>query len=751
MSPARRRLRMALILGIFIVAVFAAAATGWYYARVSAPATGPVVLISIDTLRPDHLPVYGYGKVETPAIDALAADGTVFEKAYAHSPLTLPSHVALLSGQLPFDTGVRDNAGFPVPPRLRLIPDVLGDRGWETAGVVSSFLLRGETGLSRAFDFYDSNLGRRGPAADPPPPLERPGTETFEVARRWMDGQVSERFFLFLHIHEPHAPYRPPERFSSYEPYDGEIAAADEIVSRLTAYLAGRGWYEAATIVLVSDHGESLGEHGESEHGLLLYDATIRVPLIVKLPGRAGAGRRISTPVQHVDLAPTIYDWLGAPKPPGLDGRSLRRLLDRGSDPLPEEVFYSESLYAHYHFGWSELYALTGSRFRYVQAPEPELYDLESDPADLDNVAPADEATVARMRGALAELGNRSVPAPGHVGEADAQRFQSLGYFFFSRPARPPETEPATLSDPKDRVAASEAFRRAVALGAGGKRDEAVRILTDQVRHNPGMKVAWLQLAQLHVQAGHLEEGLKCARAASALDPGDLHAGLAVAAVLKAMGRLDEAVETAGSAFASARPDDAAGRLAALESLVEMALARKSHEAARRYAAAAAETDPSFPLARYVEGRIHFEEGRFEQSLAAFEQVARAIEERGVGGPEITGISSDIGETLVGLGRDAEAELAFRKELEAFPGHGRPRAGLAALYWRQGRQADAERAVSQLLASAPPHEAYPLAIRLWTSLGEPARADALRAEARRHAVGRARTGIAGADDAREKR
>ncbi|RPJ64399.1 MAG: hypothetical protein EHM24_23005, partial [Acidobacteria bacterium] len=652
MSPARRRLRMALILGIFFVAIFAAAATGWYYARLSAPATGPVVLVSIDTLRPDHLPAYGYGKVKTPAIDALAADGSVFEKAYAHSPLTLPSHVALLSGQLPFDNGVRDNAGFLVPPRLRLLPDVLGDRGWETAGVVSSFLLRGETGLARAFDFYDSDLGPALPGSLLPR-VERPGLESFEIARRWMDGQESPRFFLFFHVHEPHAPYRPPERFSAYEPYDGEIAAADEIVGRLTAYLAGRGWYDQSTIVLVSDHGEGLGEHGESEHGLFLYDATIRVPLIVKLPGREGAGRRISTPVQHVDLAPTILDWLGAPRPSGLDGRSLRRLLDGGRDTLAEGPFYSESLYPRYQFGWSELYALTDGRYRYVEAPAPELYDLESDPAQLENLASDDPAAVEALRDALADLGTRTVAAPGHVGEADALRFQAFGYLF-SRPAPPPGMESTTLQDPKHKVASPEAFRHAVVLGAEGNDEEATRILTDLVRREPQMKVAWVQLAQDHAHMGHLEEALRCARAASALDPDDPNARLEVAGVLQALGRLDEAIKSAESAAELARPDDVRSRLAAFEALAKMSLARKNPEAAGRYASAAAEADSRFPLARYVEGRVHFEEGRFEDALAAFEQAAAAIEARGVGGPTIAGLSSDIGETLGRLGRDAD-------------------------------------------------------------------------------------------------
>src|SRR5580765_1562287 len=280
-------------------------------------------MISIDTLRADHLPPYGYTRVRTPAIDALAADGVLFERAYSHAPQTLPAHVSILSGRLPFEHGVRDNAGFSVLPSEPMLPDRLRARGYATGGVVSAFVLRKETGIDKGFDFFDGSM--------PPAPadmsiaqVQRDGAQSEAIAERWLDGLPSSRFFLFLHLYEPHKPYTPPERFKQYAPYDGEIAYADEIVGRLIAHLRTKGLYDAATIVLLSDHGEGLGDHGEQEHGLFVYDEAIHVPLIIKQEGNAGAGRRIADLVQHIDLVPTILDLVKAPGGGNLRGRSLK-------------------------------------------------------------------------------------------------------------------------------------------------------------------------------------------------------------------------------------------------------------------------------------------------------------------------------------------------------------------------------------------------------------------------------------------
>src|SRR5713226_1917977 len=384
-GPVRRSRRAAIILIVVLVGAATAmvAVHGWLSTDSRATAE-PIVLISIDTLRADHVGAYGYRKVPTPNIDTLAADGVLFERAYSHVPLTLPAHTSIFSGRLPFETSVRDNIGFTVKAEERLLPQMLHERGFTTAGVVSAYVLRKETGIAHGFDFYDSNLpmAAQGTTLGD---VQRDGAETLKVAETWLDSQASRRFFLFVHFYEPHRPYSPPVRYAKYAPYDGEIAYADELVGRLLDSLKRRNLYGSAAIILLSDHGEGLGDHVEQEHGLFLYEEAVHVPLIVKLPHGAARGRRVAAPVQHIDVVPTVLDLVGAPRPNGLEGRSLRSVLN-SSTGSPEQGIYSESLYGRYHFGWSELYGLTDARFRYIRAPRDELYDLVHDPVERQNI-----------------------------------------------------------------------------------------------------------------------------------------------------------------------------------------------------------------------------------------------------------------------------------------------------------------------------------------------------------------------------
>ena len=395
-----------------LLLIFAAACS-----RESSFQNAPVILISVDTLRADHLPAYGYTRVRTPNIDSLASQATLFEQAYSHSPQTLPAHTSILSGQLPFDHGVRDNIGFTVKPGQWFVQRALHDRGWPTGGFVSAYVLRSATGIHQGFDTFDSDL----PAASPEMSIgqvQRDGAQTLAAAEKWLSARGSTPFFLFLHFYEPHKPYAPPARFAQYDPYDGEIAYADELVGRLFDRLRAAKLFDRSTIVLLADHGEGLGDHGEQEHGMFLYRETTHVPLMVKLPGRRGA-RRVGTPVQHIDVAPTILDLLGMPARAELRGRSLRPLLD-GTGTLPDAGIYSEALYSRYHFGWSELYALTDSRYRLIRAPRDELYDLQRDPKETTSVA-ADRPQVKQaMRAALESLIARtSISTPGAVSDED--------------------------------------------------------------------------------------------------------------------------------------------------------------------------------------------------------------------------------------------------------------------------------------------------------------------------------------------
>src|SRR5206468_7742052 len=404
----------------------------------------------------------------------------------------------LLSGHLPFETGVRDNIGFAVKPGERMLPQLLHERGYTTGGVVSAFVLRKDTGIAQGFDFFDDDL--------PPSPdvrigqLQRDGAASEAVAERWLSSTGSARAFLFLHLDEPHRPYAPPPRFGEYLPYDGEIAYSDEIIGHFLEYLKSRQLYDRSTIVLLSDHGEGLGDHGEQEHGLFVYDEAIHVPLIIKQEGNAGAGRRLADVVQHIDLVPTMLDLVKAPDPGRLRGRSLKPLLD-GSGRLPDTAVYSEALYARYHFGWSELTALTSDRYRYIKAPREELYDLQHDPGERSNLAREYAAAGDALRGAPERLPAGSpIHAPAAVSADARERPQAAGYG--GATLDPLATPGASLPDPKDKRHIVETYREAIDLAGERKWAAAIARLQQILRDEPQLANMWSQLAAF---AGRLD------------------------------------------------------------------------------------------------------------------------------------------------------------------------------------------------------------------------------------------------------
>ena len=734
-----RPLRFTFIVFFAALGTVLAAVGGWRYARASAPVSGPIIVVSIDTLRADHLPAYGYTKVRTPAIDALAADGVVFERAYSHAPQTLPAHVALLSGQLPFETGVRDNVGFTVKRGERLLPQMLRDRGFTTGGVVSSYVLRKETGISQGFDFFDDEMPPSSPELSIGQ-VQRDGAESEAIAEHWLDTIGTSRAFLFLHLYEPHKPYAPPERFADYDPYDGEIAYADEIVGRLVRYLKSHQLYDRSTVILLSDHGEGLGDHGEQEHGLFLYDEAIHVPLVVKQEGNTGSGRRVADLVQHIDLVPTILDLVKAPGSGGFRGRSLKPVLE-GTGTLPAPSVYAEALYARYHFGWSELTALTDDRYRYVKAPREELYDLQHDAHEHANIA--DERPQARqaLRRALDRVATgATIPVPAEVPPDARERLQALGYVGAQTdvslsPGAPGET----LPDPKDKHQILETYRAAIDLAGERKWSAAIGLLQQIVREDPGMADVWVQLAAFAGRADRLDLAVDAYKHYIELKPSDPGGYLGAAAALFKQRKLEDARAHAelGAQMAGepkgepGNPgnDIARSRASAHELLAKIALARHDADGARSEADLARQADPKLPLPAYVDARLLYDQGKFADALPLFEEAV--AEQQKLGGSRLGELHYFTGDTLGRLERYPDAEKEFLAELRDFPQNIRARAGLAMLYQATGRPDEAAQAIDDMKRVTPTPESYALASRLWTMFGNRQQADAVRAEARR--------------------
>jgi arylsulfatase A-like enzyme/TolA-binding protein len=703
-----------------VVIVVVAAIAMWFWSnRIGTPSDGPMILISIDTLRADRLPAYGYQKVKTPNIDRLVADGVLFERAYAHSPQTLPSHTSILSGQLPFEHGVRDNIGFSVKADQRFLQHILKDAGYATAGFVSAYVLRTQVGFNRGFDTFDDQL----PAASPDMPLgqlQRPGEATVLNAIGWLERQQSPRFFLFVHTYEPHTPYAPPPKFANANPYDGEIEYADENLGKLLAWLRSKNMYDAATIVLLSDHGEGLGDHGEGEHGIFLYNETIRVPLVIKLPGARRAGTRVAAPVQHIDLLPTILELGRLEVPAGTRGRSLNTAIDGSGRPAPTGI-YAESLSPRYHFGWSELYALTDERYRYIRAPRDELYDLNNDLSERRSIAGENpQVRDAMRRGLDAIIADAAVTAPSAVSVEDRQKLAALGYV--GTQTGGPLAKPGdALPDPKDKLPVLERYRRAVELAGHGGASDAAALFRDLLRDDPEMTDVWLQLGELHARQGRTADAVAAYREVIKRNPTDAASLTGAATGLLRLGRMDDAKAHAELAVAVAPA-------AAHELLARIALERGDAATARREAQLAKAADPTLPMPEFIAGLIEYRAARYAEAIPHFQDARKALAGRTVQVPDV---HFYLGDSLARLERYRDAEPMLIAEVRTFPANVRAHAGLAMLYRATGRAAESDAAVEALLRNAPTPEGYDLAAQLWTMFGEPQRAAAARAQASR--------------------
>lgn len=687
----------------------------WWATR---PATGgPIVVISIDTLRADRLPLYGYTAGRTPAIDAFARDAVTFDRAYAHAPQTLPSHASMFTGQLPFEHAVRDNLGFTLPETAVTLPEVLRDAGYMTAGFVSSFVIRADTGIAQGFTTYDAQF----PAAASdrsPGQVQRPGPQTLEAANRWLDNLTETRAFVFFHIYEPHKPYAPPAAFRDIpDAYDGEVAFADDIVGGLIASLKRRGWYDRATIVITADHGEGLGDHGEEEHGLFLYDEVIRVPLVIKLPGRVNAGTRRSEPVQHIDLMPTLTALAGVDAPAGLRGRDLRPLLT-GAGTITPQGMYAEALYARYHFGWSELTSLTDERYRYIRAPREELYDLDRDPDERANLIDDRAPAAAALRAALTSMvDDRPLDAPALVSDADRQRLAALGYVG-TQSSGPPVTS-STLPDPKDKAHILRQYREAIDHLSALRLVEGARGLATILEDDPNMTDVWSQYATTLVRLGQLPEAYAAWREVVSRKPDEPSGLLGATSVLVSLDRFDDARTYAELAIPRAPA-------AAHQALANIALAQGRDEEALRHAALAEQADPTLPLPLMVQGLLHYNRGDYAGAVPLLQQARARFAQRPI---QASDLHFFLGDALARLERYAEAEPMLREEIRLYPQNTRARTGLAMLLAATGRATDADRALAELLQVSPAPDTYARVADLYAMFGMTQRAGAVRAAA----------------------
>ena len=615
----------------------------------------PLVLISVDTLRSDRLPTYGYSGLKTPAFDALASDSIVFDRAFSHYPLTLPSHASIFTGLLPPEHGVRNNKGYVLEEALPTLAERLKAAGYRTAGFVSAMVLRPETGIARGFDTYDvpGDQGRRIFT-------QRRGDATRTRAEAWLEGvKPGERFFLFLHLFDPHTPRDPPPPFDRgyAHPYDAEVAYTDAVLGRFLARLKERGLYDDTLLVLLSDHGEGLGDHVEEEHGLLLYREALQVPLFFKLPRRSGGGQRVKGPAALCDLGTTVLALLGLP---GALGRGQDLLAS--NPPAAERPIYSETSFTREQYGWSELRSVISGEGHYIDAPKPELYDWARDAAERENLAPR-VAVPALFTRTIAEVGT-GASSTTTVTRDEEERLAALGYV-----GGPTAASAGSAGergpDPKDHIA------QVVELWAEMEKVGTTDTLGPENRVKLLLQQLGLQREYLSRTIAH--NMLKAGRPGSALD------------VLRPFADSTEAATqvTLGEILV------AQGRLAAARGAFEKALTLV----------------PDLPPAERGLGMVALASGRtveartlLEHALAADDAMADAWNALGVARAQ----SGDVG----------GAVAAWRKTVELDPEAGLAWFNLGLTLEKAGEREAAAAALERYLALAPPGERGPAEARL---------------------------------------
>jgi tetratricopeptide (TPR) repeat protein len=683
----------------------------------------PVFLIVVDTLRSDHLPFYGYSGVETPALSALRQDSILFEKAYSHVPLTLPSHASLLTGTLPAAHGVLDNGGYRLDPSVPTLAGILKQQGYATGAAVSAIVLAGTSGISRGFDFYDDAIEPSSPGL-PLGDVRRAGDETAGLLSRWLDGVKQDRVFGFLHLYEPHAPYEPREPFRSRypNPYDGAVASADSVVGAFLDHLKAKGLYDRSLIVFLSDHGEGLGDHGESEHGVFVYREAIQVPLLVKLPRReeekrpALAGTSVPVPVQLIDVVTTIAKTLavrGFTPPP--ETLSLVELASGA--PAPARRILSETFYPKIRFGWSELRSLVDGRWQYIEAPRPEFYDVEKDPGERNNLV---EGKPDALRSMKVELERRKTAfkAPQAVDPEEAKKLASLGYLSMtSSPAGGPPP------DPKDEIATLQLLKEGLGLARAKRFGESTQAFEKLLARNPRIVDAWEGYAQALVQTGRPDEALAAIRKTVELSPPDrTNYLLSVANVCMQIGRFDEALRNAE--LAVSRGDTGGHEIEARACLAKNDLARAEAEARRSI-----ETRRTRKRSYLVLADIEARRGNLAKALEVTDQVKALVGERGLA--DLAGFHFLRGNVLARMNRLPEAEAEFAEEVRSFPWYVDAWPALAMARASQNRVPEAKATIDEMVRTNGSPQAYALAVRTLTFMGDAAGASRYRSEGAR--------------------
>ncbi len=634
-------------------------------------------------MRADHVGCYGAKDVQTPTLDSLARDGIVFERAISQVPLTWPSHTVILTGTYPFQNGVQDFTGPPLDPKFRSVAQAFKDHGYRTGAVVSAFVLDRSWGLARGFDFYDDAFAPEQFKNRDLGLVERRAGKSVTRALSWLQKNPHRPFFFWLHLYDPHSPYDPPEPYRTQyrnNLYDGEIAYADHELGRLLSWLKHSQLYDRSLIVMLSDHGESLGEHGEHEHGFFVYNSTVRIPLIVKPPTGSGFRPEQTTkPAETASVAPTLLDLAGI-KDAAIEKQfSAAGLLAKqpGNDSA-----YSETFYPFSSFGWSPLHALETSRYHYIDAPNPELYDLASDPEESNNIAAQQTATVAVLKSKLQQLLAANPFQPTKSGGSNmspdaAEKLRALGYMAYRSPVSA-EALAKGLPDPKDKLEEFNSILDAQDAMRAGDLSRGEALLTKVQQQDPKMYIVHFSLGEAATRNKNWEKSAAEFQRCLELNPNFDQAMTGLARALFFLGKPNEAKDWAQRAL-KYNPQNykALYELGIIESREDKVAATADYEKAISI------QDNFAPLHREL-GMLYFQQQKYAD---AAKQLAKAAEL----GIEEAQLFNFLGICYDRTGRLVSAIESYHHALKLDDNLAEGHLNLGYTYHRQGREALARR------------------------------------------------------------
>jgi arylsulfatase A-like enzyme/Tfp pilus assembly protein PilF len=498
-----------------------------------------LLLITIDTIRPDRLSCYGSTRLRTPNIDGLAKRGALFSRAFSHNPITLAAHANILLGLTPPAHGVHDNSNFIVREEFTTLAEWLKKAGYATGAIIGAFPLDSRFGLGQGFDLYDDNYGAQDPQAMSF--VERRAEEVVDKAVSWLEGRTGP-WFLWIHLFDPHQPYNPPEPFLSRfkdDPYSGEVASVDQALGKLFATVEAMGSGPKTITVITGDHGESLGQHGETAHGYFAYNATLWIPLIIAGPGVKPL--TVSSHVAHVDIFPTVCDLLGLAKPSPLQGRSLVPLLE--GKKLPDRDIYFESLTAFCDRGWAPLRGFICGSSKFMDSPLPELYDLDSDFDETRNLIEGRDAGPQRDRFRRLFSGLAAAGADKARQEMDAEareKLRALGYV--ASPQTQAKTEFTAADDLKSMLPCYTKWTQATLARESGRLEEAITLLREVIAGREDFDLAYTDLARYLEEAGRRAEAVEVLKERFEAGPESVRLITAYGMILVKEGKSEEAI-----------------------------------------------------------------------------------------------------------------------------------------------------------------------------------------------------------------